>query len=95
MAIVLKKELDIPVEIIDNPNAQLDGGDVLFTGNLISKQWNGYTYFGNTALSVVNQIQTASIIFPTCVYDLFKPYLLMKNNRFQQYFFLIKQVSLK
>ncbi|XP_073828379.1 N(G),N(G)-dimethylarginine dimethylaminohydrolase 1 isoform X1 [Musca autumnalis] len=32
MAITLKKELDIPVEVIDNPNAQLHGGDVLFTG---------------------------------------------------------------
>ncbi|KAM7347935.1 N(G),N(G)-dimethylarginine dimethylaminohydrolase 1 [Cochliomyia hominivorax] len=32
MAIILKKELDIPVEVIENPNAQLDGGDVLFTG---------------------------------------------------------------
>ena len=53
MAIVLKKELDIPVEIIDNPNAQLDGGDVLFTGNLINKQWNGYTYLGNMALTCV------------------------------------------
>uniref|UniRef100_A0A1B0AE56 Uncharacterized protein n=1 Tax=Glossina pallidipes TaxID=7398 RepID=A0A1B0AE56_GLOPL len=32
MAIILKKELDIPVEMIDHSNAQLDGGDVLFTG---------------------------------------------------------------
>lgn len=34
MAIILKKELDIPVEMIDHSNAQLDGGDVLFTGTL-------------------------------------------------------------
>ncbi|EDW05596.1 N(G),N(G)-dimethylarginine dimethylaminohydrolase 1 [Drosophila mojavensis] len=32
MAIILKKELDIPVIEIDDPHAQLDGGDVLFTG---------------------------------------------------------------
>lgn len=32
MKIILKKELDIPVLEVENPNAQLDGGDVLFTG---------------------------------------------------------------
>lgn len=32
MAIILKKELDIPIIEIDDPHAQLDGGDVLFTG---------------------------------------------------------------
>ncbi|XP_022219807.1 N(G),N(G)-dimethylarginine dimethylaminohydrolase 1 [Drosophila obscura] len=32
MAIILKKELEIPVIEIDDPHARLDGGDVLFTG---------------------------------------------------------------
>lgn len=32
MAITLKKELDIPIEVIENSNALLHGGDVLFTG---------------------------------------------------------------
>ncbi|SPP89660.1 N(G),N(G)-dimethylarginine dimethylaminohydrolase 1 isoform X1 [Drosophila guanche] len=32
MAIILKKELDIPIIEIDDPHARLDGGDVLFTG---------------------------------------------------------------
>lgn len=32
MALILRKELDFPVETIDNPEAQLHGGDVLFTG---------------------------------------------------------------
>lgn len=31
---VLKKELDIPLAEIADPNAKLDGGDVLFTGIL-------------------------------------------------------------
>lgn len=31
---VLKKELDIPLAEIADPNAKLDGGDVLFTGTL-------------------------------------------------------------
>jgi len=35
MAIILKKELDIPVIEIDDPHAQLDGGDVLFTGKTV------------------------------------------------------------
>lgn len=29
---VFKKELDIPIVEIADPNAKLDGGDVLFTG---------------------------------------------------------------
>lgn len=29
---VLKKELDLPLAEIADPNARLDGGDVLFTG---------------------------------------------------------------
>lgn len=32
MAIILKKELDIPIIEIEDQHAQLDGGDVLFTG---------------------------------------------------------------
>lgn len=32
MALILRKELDIPVQTIDNVDAQLHGGDVLFTG---------------------------------------------------------------
>uniref|UniRef100_A0A1I8QDU8 Uncharacterized protein n=1 Tax=Stomoxys calcitrans TaxID=35570 RepID=A0A1I8QDU8_STOCA len=44
MAITLKKELDIPVEVIENPSAQLHGGDVLFTGReFFVGIHNGYT----------------------------------------------------
>lgn len=32
---VFKKELDIPIVEIADPNAKLDGGDVLFTGKVI------------------------------------------------------------
>lgn len=38
MAIILKKELDIPIIEIDDPHAQLDGGDVLFTGKSQTQQ---------------------------------------------------------
>lgn len=33
---VFKKELDIPIVEIADPKAKLDGGDVLFTGNIDS-----------------------------------------------------------
>lgn len=32
---VFKKELDIPIVEIADPNAKLDGGDVLFTGKVM------------------------------------------------------------
>lgn len=31
---MLKKELDLPIVEISDPNAKLEGGDVLFTGNV-------------------------------------------------------------
>ncbi|KAH8361058.1 hypothetical protein KR200_008780 [Drosophila serrata] len=43
MAIILKKELDIPVIEIEDPHAQLDGGDVLFTGREFFIGISGYT----------------------------------------------------
>lgn len=35
--VVLKKELDLPIVEISDPNAKLEGGDVLFTGTYIKK----------------------------------------------------------
>ncbi|XP_065724044.1 N(G),N(G)-dimethylarginine dimethylaminohydrolase 1 isoform X2 [Drosophila suzukii] len=43
MAIILKKELDIPVIELDDLNAQLDGGDVLFTGREFFVGISGFT----------------------------------------------------
>lgn len=37
---VLKKDLDLPLAEIADPNARLDGGDVLFTGKKIEKKLN-------------------------------------------------------
>lgn len=35
MRAVLKKDLDLPLAEIADPNARLDGGDVLFTGKYL------------------------------------------------------------
>lgn len=37
--VVLKKELDLPIIEISDQNAKLDGSDVLFTGNQLSKKY--------------------------------------------------------
>lgn len=40
---VFKKELDIPIVEIADPNAKLDGGDVLFTGKVMEISiWNWF-----------------------------------------------------
>lgn len=48
---VFKKELDIPIVEIADPNAKLDGGDVLFTGKIIEETiWKK----NSTTISLLN-----------------------------------------